>query len=70
MRAPSQETVSSVLAASFRHTISRPANAGAHARLVGLNSRHEVVFDFEYGNRGCGVSWNAIPVPLEAVRFH
>lgn len=46
------------------------ANAGAHARLVGLNSRHEVVFDFQYPNRGCGVGWSAIPVPLESVQFH
>lgn len=46
------------------------ADAGAHARLVGLNSRHEVAFDFEYANRGCGVGWSAIPVPLEAVQYH
>lgn len=45
------------------------ANAGAHARLVGLDSRREVAFDFQYANRGCGVGWSAIPVPLEAVQF-
>jgi hypothetical protein len=46
------------------------ADGGLHARLVGLDSAHEVVFDFQYENRrGCGTSWNAIPVPLENMRF-
>jgi hypothetical protein len=45
------------------------AGAGARARLVGIDSRREVAFDFEYPNRGCGVGWSAIPVPLEAVQY-
>ena len=40
-----------------------------HARLVGLNSHHEVVFDFQYDARGCSTSWNAVPVPLENMSF-
>jgi hypothetical protein len=40
-----------------------------HARLVGLNSQHEVVFDFQYDTRGCSASWNAVPVPLENMSF-
>jgi arylsulfate sulfotransferase len=40
-----------------------------HARLVGLNRQHEVVFDFQYEARGCNTSWNAVPVPLEDMRF-
>lgn len=45
------------------------ASGGASARIVGLNSQREVAFDFEYPNRGCGVAWSAIPVPLEAVQY-
>jgi hypothetical protein len=40
-----------------------------HARLVGLDAAHEVVFDFQYDARGCNTSWNAVPVPLEAMSF-
>jgi arylsulfate sulfotransferase len=40
-----------------------------HARLVGLNALHEVVFDFQYEARGCNASWNAVPVPLENMSF-
>ena len=40
-----------------------------HARLVGLNDQHEVVFDFQYEARGCNTSWNAVPVPLADMRF-
>jgi hypothetical protein len=45
------------------------ADALAHARLVGLNSRHEVVFDFQFDARGCDTSWNAVPIPLENMSF-
>ncbi len=45
------------------------ANNRMHARLVGLNSQHEVVFDFQYEARGCNSSWNAVPVPLENMSF-
>jgi len=40
-----------------------------HARLVGLNDQHDVVFDFQYEARGCNTSWNAVPVPLEDMQF-
>jgi arylsulfate sulfotransferase len=39
------------------------------ARLVGLNSEREVVFDFQYDARGCNTSWNAVPIPLENMNF-
>ena len=45
------------------------ANDRLHARLVGLNSQREVVFDFQYDARGCNTSWNAVPVPLENMSF-
>ncbi|HLH08247.1 MAG TPA: aryl-sulfate sulfotransferase [Terriglobales bacterium] len=36
------------------------------ARLVGLDSSHNVVFDFQYPNAsGCNTSWNAVPIPLD-----
>jgi arylsulfate sulfotransferase len=41
------------------------ADGGIHARLVGLDSSHNVVFDFQYPTVGCNTSWNAIPVTLE-----
>jgi len=44
-------------------------NGGTLARLVGLNARREVIFDFQYPNAGCGTSWNAIPIPLGNMRF-
>ena len=40
-----------------------------HARLVGLNSQHEVVFDFQYDARGCNTSWSAVPIPLDNINF-
>ena len=37
-----------------------------HARLVGLDSSHNVVFDFQYDQpQPCGAGWNAIPIDLE-----
>ena len=39
------------------------------ARLVGLNSQHQVVFDFQYDSNGCDTSWNAVPIPLQNMRF-
>lgn len=37
------------------------------ARLVGLDSNHDVVFDFEYSNPAdsCDTSWNAVPIPFD-----
>jgi hypothetical protein len=45
------------------------ANDRMHARLVGLDSQHEVVFDFQYDAHGCNTSWNAVAVPLEDMTF-
>ena len=44
-------------------------NGGTLSRLVGLNAKREVIFDFEYPNTGCSTSWNAIPIPLGNIRF-
>jgi hypothetical protein len=42
------------------------ADGGQNARLVGLDSNLNVVFDFQYVSpTECGAAWNAIPVPLE-----
>ena len=35
------------------------------ARLVGLDSNHNVVFDFQYPTMSCETSWNAVPVSLD-----
>ena len=45
------------------------AEENLKARLVGLNSQHQVVFDFQYDSQGCGTSWNAVPIPLQNMRF-
>lgn len=40
------------------------------ARLVGLDSNHNVVFDFQYESPGfCYAAWNAIPVELENLQI-
>ena len=49
------------------------ANVGGNkeARLVGLDSDHNVVFDFQYPQSGsCGAAWNAIPVELENLQIN
>jgi hypothetical protein len=48
------------------------ANQRTRSRVVGLNARHEVVFDFEFANPNspCSTSWNAIPIPFGDMRFH
>ncbi|HUX44530.1 MAG TPA: aryl-sulfate sulfotransferase [Terracidiphilus sp.] len=41
------------------------------ARLVGLDSNHNVVFDFQYASpTGCGAAWNVIPIPLENLQIN
>jgi hypothetical protein len=45
------------------------ADGGAHARLVGLDQSRSVVFDLEYSTKGCGTSWNAIPIAFDAMTF-
>lgn len=46
------------------------ADSGTQARLVGLDSNHNVVFDFQYANSGCNTAWNAIPIPLENLQIN
>jgi hypothetical protein len=47
------------------------ADSGAQARLVGLDSNHNVVFDFQYASPGtCNAAWNAIPVPMENLQIN
>ena len=41
------------------------ADSDTHARLVGLDSGHNVVFEFEYPTTGCNTAWNAIPISLD-----
>ena len=41
------------------------ADNDTHARLVGLDSGHNVVFEFEYPTTGCNTAWNAIPISLD-----
>lgn len=36
-----------------------------HARLVGLDPDHNVVFDFQYSTTPCNTSWNALPIALD-----
>jgi arylsulfate sulfotransferase len=40
------------------------------ARLVGLDKKLDVVFDFEYTTTLCGTSFNAQPLPFEALIFN
>ena len=47
------------------------ADSGAETRLVGLDSNHNVVFDFQYASPStCGAAWNAIPVPMENLQIN
>ena len=43
----------------------------ATTRLVGLGADRQPVFELEYANSagGCNTSWNAVPVPLDDLRF-
>lgn len=46
------------------------ADGGAQARVVGLDSNHNVVFDFQYlSPTACGAAWNAIPIPMENLQI-
>lgn len=40
------------------------ADNGTEALLVGLDSSHNVAFEFEYPTSGCSTSWNAQPIAL------
>jgi arylsulfate sulfotransferase len=40
------------------------------ALLVGLDSSHNIVFEFQYSNRaGCNTSWNARPIRLDDLQI-
>jgi arylsulfate sulfotransferase len=39
------------------------------ARLIGLDSQQNVVFDFQYATTNCNTAWNAVPVHLEGLQF-
>lgn len=42
------------------------ADSGADARLVGLDSGHNIAFDFKYPSPGfCASAWNATPIALD-----
>jgi arylsulfate sulfotransferase len=47
------------------------ATADNQARLVGLDSNLNVVFDFQYPSPStCATAWNAIPVPFENLQIN
>jgi arylsulfate sulfotransferase len=47
------------------------ADSSQHARLVGLDSTHNVVFDFQYASPSpCGAAWNAIPINLDGMEIN
>ncbi len=46
------------------------ADGGTEARLMGLDANQDVVFESSYVNQAsCNTSWNAVPVPLDNMRF-
>jgi hypothetical protein len=47
------------------------ANNGQDARIVGLDSNKNVVFDFQYTSpEDCYAAWNAIPIPMENLQIN
>jgi arylsulfate sulfotransferase len=46
------------------------ADNGQSVRMVGLDSSHQVSFDFRYVNIGQNSAWNAMPVPLEDIHYN
>jgi arylsulfate sulfotransferase len=45
------------------------ADNGTEARLVGLDSSHTVVFDFQYATGSCDSSWNAVPIAFDNLQI-
>jgi arylsulfate sulfotransferase len=39
------------------------------ALLVGLDSSHNIVFEYQYPTSGCSTSWNARPIPLDDLKI-
>jgi hypothetical protein len=47
------------------------ADNGTQARLVGLDSSHNVVFDFQYSTgSSCQSSWNAVPFAFDNLQIN
>ena len=46
------------------------ADNGTEARLVGLDSAHNVVFDFQYATGSCDTSWNAVPIAFDNLQIN
>ncbi len=45
-------------------------NAGATARLVGIDDASQVVFDFAYSNNACQTAYNAEPIEFDDLRLN
>ena len=39
------------------------------ALLVGLDSSHNIVFEYQYPTSACSTSWNALPIPLDNLKI-
>jgi arylsulfate sulfotransferase len=46
------------------------ADNGTEARLVGLDSSLNVVFDFQYATGSCDTSWNAVPIAFDNLQIN
>ena len=46
------------------------ASNGTEALLVGLDSSHNVVFEFKYPTTGCNTSWHARPIPFDDLKVN
>lgn len=45
------------------------ADNSTKALLVGLDSNHDMVFEFEYPTSGCNTSWNARPIAFDDLKI-
>ena len=45
------------------------ADKNTQALLVGLDSNHSVVFEFQYPTSGCNTSWNSRPIALDNLKI-
>jgi arylsulfate sulfotransferase len=46
------------------------ASNRTEALLVGLDSSHKVVFEFEYPTTACNTSWNGRPISLDDLKVN
>lgn len=46
------------------------ADNGTEARLVGIDSSQNVVFDFQYATGSCDSSWNAVPFAFDNLQIN